>query len=147
MKKIIILAAAFITSFFASCSTSPIADIHLPDLHLPFSKPKVVKTEYGIASWYSIRTNHGTRTASGRPLTDNGYTSAHKNFPFGSQIRVTNISNGISEILTVTDRGPFKRSRVVDVTIGSSKRLGFHSRGLTKVKVELLEGRDHKNKR
>jgi rare lipoprotein A len=104
----------------------------------PIKKPKVISTHYGIASWYSIKTNRGIKTASGRRLNNNAYTAAHKTFPMGSQVRVTNLSNGRSENLTITDRGPFKKGRIIDVTIGSSKRLGFYSDGLTKVKVQLL---------
>jgi rare lipoprotein A len=51
---------------------------------------------------------------------------------------VTNQSNGKSEILRITDRGPYTKGRIIDVTVGSAKRLGFHSNGLTKVKIEVL---------
>lgn len=106
----------------------------------PKSKPtaKVLATYYGISSWYSIKTNYGTKTASGRRLYDNAYTAAHKTLPMGSKVRVTTLFNGKSEILTITDRGPYKKGRIIDVTIGSAKRLGFYSRGITKVKVEVL---------
>lgn len=57
----------------------------------------------------------------------------------GSKVRVTTKFNGKSEILTITDRGPYVKGRIIDVSIGSAKRLGFYSRGITKVKVELLK--------
>jgi rare lipoprotein A (peptidoglycan hydrolase) len=103
-------------------------------------KPKesALKTYYGLASWYSIQTNRGRTTASGRLLTNGGRTAAHKTLPFGSRVRVTSLFNGKSEILHITDRGPYVKGRVVDVTIGSAQRLGFYSRGLTRVKVEVL---------
>lgn len=100
---------------------------------------KAITTQHGLASWYSVRTNFGTKTASGRPLKNNAYTAAHKKWPMGSKVRVTSKFNGRSEILTITDRGPYVRGRIIDVTIGSAKRLGFYSRGITKVKVELLK--------
>lgn len=100
---------------------------------------KALVTQHGLASWYSTRTNFGTKTASGRPLKNNAYTAAHKYWPMGSKVRVTCKFNGKSEILTITDRGPYVKGRVIDVTIGSAKRLGFYSRGITKVKVELLK--------
>lgn len=151
MKKLIILASAALITLLSSCATSPSS----PDLPTKESKKeskkykytKAIATEYGLASWYSVRTNRGTHTASGRRLVDDASTTAHRKYPFGSKVRVTNLSNGSSEILTVTNRGPFIRSRVVDVTIGSSKRLGFYSRGLTKVKVELLERGNWKYRR
>lgn len=101
--------------------------------------PPVLGTYHGLASWYSIKTNYGTKTASGRPLKNGAYTAAHKTLPLGSKVRVTCAFNGRSEILTITDRGPYIKGRIIDVTIGSAKRLNFHSRGITKVKVELLE--------
>lgn len=102
------------------------------------AKPKKLSTEYGLASWYSIKTNFGRKTASGRLLSNDAYTAAHKTLPMGSKVRVTCNFNGRSEILTITDRGPYVKGRIIDVTIGSAKRLGFYSRGITKVKVEVL---------
>lgn len=107
----------------------------------PKPKPKssALKTYHGLASWYSIKTNHGRTTASGRLLSNDAYTAAHKSLPFGTRVRVTCLFNGKSEILRITDRGPYVKGRIIDVTIGSAKRLGFYSRGITKVKVEVLE--------
>ena len=106
---------------------------------LTMSQAKTLKTENGIASWYSIKTNgNNTRTASGRPLSNSAYTAAHKTLPLGTKVRVTCLFNGKSEILTITDRGPYIKGRIIDVTIGSAKRLGFYNRGITKVKVEVL---------
>ena len=102
------------------------------------SSSKTLATYYGLASWYSIKTNYGTKTASGRKLSNSAYTAAHKTLPMGSKVKVTSLFNGRSEILTITDRGPYIKGRIIDVTIGSAKRLGFYSRGITKVKVQLL---------
>ena len=103
------------------------------------AKKKSLKTLNGIASWYSVKTNgNNTRTASGRPLSNNAYTAAHKTLPFGTKVRVTSLFNGKSEILTITDRGPYIKGRIIDVTIGSAKRMGWYGRGITKVKVEVL---------
>lgn len=105
----------------------------------PKPKQTALKTYYGIASWYSIKTNFGRTTASGRLLSNGAYTAAHKKLPFGTKVRVTSLFNGKSEVLRITDRGPYVKGRIIDVTIGSAKRLGFYSRGITKVKVEVLE--------
>jgi rare lipoprotein A len=59
----------------------------------------------------------------------------------GTKVRITNLSNGRSEILRITDRGPFDKKRIIDVTIGSAQRLGFYSRGITAVKLEVLDKR------
>ncbi len=102
----------------------------------------VTKVQHGKASWYSIATNRGTRTASGQRLCNNGATAAHKTLPMGTKVRVTNQSNGKSEIVTINDRGPYIRGRIIDVTIGTAERLGFRSRGVAPVKVEVLRHLD-----
>ncbi len=99
---------------------------------------KVASVQRGKASWYSIRTNRGTRTASGQRLADHGATAAHKTLPMGTKVRVTNEANGQSEVVTITDRGPYIRGRVIDVTIGVAERIGFAKRGVVPVKVEVL---------
>ena len=98
----------------------------------------VKSVQTGEASWYSIRTNSGTRTASGQRLTNHGYTAAHKTLPMGTKVRVINEANGKSEVVTINDRGPYTKGRIIDVTIGSAERLGFVKRGITPVKVEVL---------
>ncbi len=106
----------------------------------PISKDyKVAAVEHGKASWYSIKTNHGTETASGEVLTNHGATAAHKTLPMGTKVRVTNLANKKSEVVIINDRGPFKKGRIIDVTIGTAKRLGFVQRGIVPVKVEVLK--------
>lgn len=99
---------------------------------------KIASVQHGKASWYSIRTNGGSRTASGKRLNNKDATAAHKTLPMGSKVRVVNLSNGKSEVVTITDRGPYVRGRVIDVTIGVAERLGFAARGIAAVKLEVL---------
>jgi rare lipoprotein A len=98
----------------------------------------VKSVQHGKASWYSIKTNGGTRTASGNKLCNHAPTAAHKTLPMGTKVRVTNQINGKSEIVTITDRGPYIRGRIIDLTIGSAERLGFVKSGVAPVKVEVL---------
>lgn len=77
----------------------------------------------GLASWYG-RQFHGRRTASGRKFDMHAYTAAHRSLPFGSLLRVVNPSNGRTIIVEVTDRGPFIRRRVVDLSYAAAKELG-----------------------
>jgi rare lipoprotein A len=91
------------------------------------------RAESGIASLYSTR-ELGTKTASGRALHDGALTAAHKTLPFGSRVRVTNHANGRSVVVTVTDRGPYARGRVIDLTPAGARVLGFS--GLAPVTVE-----------
>ena len=88
----------------------------------------------GVASVYS--TSEGTRTASGIRLRDGALTAAHRSLPFGSKVRVTNKRNGRSVVVTITDRGPFVRGRVIDLTPAGAHALGFS--GLAPVTLETM---------
>ena len=89
--------------------------------------------ERGVASVYS--TESGGRTASGGNLNPQAFTAAHRTLPFGTKVRVTNTSNGRSVVVTVNDRGPFVRGRVIDVTPAAARVLGFS--GLTRVSLNV----------
>lgn len=89
--------------------------------------------ETGRASWY--RADRGV-TASGTRQLPDALTAAHRRLPFGSRIRVTNLQNGRSVEVTVTDRGPFSHGRIVDVSEAGARRLGFHAAGTAEVLVE-----------
>jgi rare lipoprotein A len=89
--------------------------------------------ESGIASAYP-RSYQGRRTASGEHLNTNAMTCAHKRYPFGSMLRVTSGEKSIT--CRVTDRGPFTRGRVIDLTPVAARALGFS--GLARVTVERM---------
>lgn len=95
-------------------------------------------SETGKASYYSVRCNGGTHTASGERLVDSSNTAAHKTLPFGTLVKVTNLNNGKSEVVKVTNRGPYIRGRIIDVTIGVAKKLGFIKNGIAPVRVEVV---------
>lgn len=100
--------------------------------------------EIGEASWYSVKTNRGTTTASKVPLKDAANTAAHKTLPFGTKVKITNLKNKKTEIVTVTDRGPHIKNRIIDVTVGAASKLDFKSDGITKVKIEVLKKYDER---
>lgn len=120
-----------------SCANTGKANIS-PKPETPQPQLAVKSVQTGKASWYSIKTNYGTKTASGQRLTNHGATAAHKTLPMGTKVRVTNQVNGKSEILTINDRGPYIKGRIIDVTIGAAERLGFAKRGVVPVRVEVL---------
>ncbi|MGE9270085.1 MAG: septal ring lytic transglycosylase RlpA family protein [Verrucomicrobiales bacterium] len=105
----------------------------------PKSEWNIRSVHHGKASWYGVRCNGGTHTASGETLKNHAATAAHKTLPMGTKVRVTNLDNGKSEIVRITDRGPYIHGRIIDVTEGVAKRLEFYKRGIVKVKVEVLE--------
>jgi rare lipoprotein A len=102
--------------------------------------------ERGIASHYSVKTNGGTHTASGQKLRDNSFTAAHKTLPFGTIVKVTNLNNYKSIKVTINNRGPYVRGRIIDLSQAAAHSLGFHKNGLTKVKVEVISLGNNKYK-
>nr|WP_244430884.1 septal ring lytic transglycosylase RlpA family protein [Methylocystis sp. ATCC 49242] len=88
----------------------------------------------GKASYYNL----GGRTASGGHV--GAFTAAHRTLPFGSHVRVTNLRNNRSVIVTVNDRGPFTGGRVIDVSAHAADSLGFRSAGVAMVRVEPVSG-------
>jgi rare lipoprotein A len=89
----------------------------------------------GLASVYSHES--GSSTASGQRLNAAALTAAHRSLPFGTKVKVTNTRNGRSVVVTINDRGPFVRGRVIDVTPAAARELGFS--GLTRVTVAQAE--------
>jgi rare lipoprotein A len=92
----------------------------------------VAFAESGVASVYS--TESGSKTASGQRLSPAALTAAHRSLAFGTKVRVLNNKNGRSVVVTINDRGPFVRGRVIDVTPAAARALGFS--GLTQVTLE-----------
>ncbi len=92
----------------------------------------------GKMSWYSVKTNGGTKTASGEKLSDQGDTAAHPSLPFGTLVEVTNLRNESTAVLRINDRGPYAHGRVLDVSIGAARRLGFEKHGVVSCHVEVL---------
>lgn len=93
----------------------------------------------GMASWYGPGF-HGKQTASGRRYDMHAMTAAHTTLPFGTRVRVTNLDNGRSVVLTINDRGPFAKGRILDVSKRAAERLGFIVKGKTKVRVQAVGG-------
>ncbi|RJO67490.1 MAG: septal ring lytic transglycosylase RlpA family protein [Myxococcales bacterium] len=91
----------------------------------------------GVASWYG-RDFHGRPTASGKIYNMNAYTAAHRTLPFGTVLRVTNLANGRSLDVTVNDRGPFVGDRVLDLSYGAAKELGYVGSGTTNVRAQIV---------
>lgn len=88
----------------------------------------------GVASWYGKRF-HGRITASGRTFNMYEMTAAHTTLPTGTQVRVTNLANGRSVVVTITDRGPFTKKRIIDLSYAAANHLGFVRQGTARVRV------------
>jgi len=94
--------------------------------------------QVGFASYYGSRF-HGARTASGERYDETALTAAHRTLPFGTRVQVTNLSNGRSVVVTITDRGPFARGRVIDVSRRAARKLDFLRDGTARVRLEVVE--------
>ncbi len=102
---------------------------------LPAQKQK------GRATYYSKKST-GTRTANGEKLHHDSMTCAHRTHPFGTLLKVTNPSNKKEVIVRVTDRGPFTRGRIIDLSWRAAKKLGILNDGVAMVTVERIDSAD-----
>ncbi|MBS1904201.1 MAG: septal ring lytic transglycosylase RlpA family protein [Bacteroidetes bacterium] len=95
-------------------------------------------TQEGLASFYGKEFN-GLRTSSGEVFDMNKLTAAHRSYPFGTLLRVTNLKNGAQVDVTVNDRGPVKPERIIDLSYGAAKAIGLDKLGLTRVRLEVID--------
>ena len=114
----------------------PLAKIPAP------SQSTLVET--GLASWYGRRF-HGNLTASGEVFNQEKLTAAHRTLPWGSRVKVTNLTNGKSVEVRINDRGPFGKGRIIDVSRAAAKVLGMVGSGITTVRVEWLPDSEKSN--
>lgn len=97
--------------------------------------PAFASSQLGLASWYQV----GKQTANGEPYNPNGLTAAHRTLPFGSRVRVTNLKTGQSIVVRINDRGPFIKTRIIDLSRGAASFIGLKKSGIAPVRVDILE--------
>lgn len=128
MRRIAVLLAAILVA--CSSPSKP-----------PRPKTRVGSAQYdaynGKASWYGGR-HHGGPTASGERFNKNAMTAAHRSFPMGTRVRVTNLRNGRSVIVRINDRGPYAKGRIIDLSEAAAKQLDMIEAGVVPVKLERL---------
>lgn len=118
-----LVAAVFCGAFFAGCA-SPLI--------------RAAGTQEGLASFYG-KGFDGRKTSSGEVFDMNKLTAAHRTYPFGTILRVTNLKNGSQVDLKINDRGPVKPERIIDLSYGAAKAIGLDKLGLARVRLEVLE--------
>ena len=99
----------------------------------------------GKASFYADKFE-GRPTASGEKYKHSRMTAAHKTLPFGTKVKVTNVSNNESVEVVINDRGPYVDGRVIDLSKSAAEKLGFINLGITEVKIEVIDAGDGKGK-
>lgn len=156
-KTALTVAALLVMSVFAT-EAAPSADARpadatsmIPMSHdvtpteivntIPLPRPTVytrlIRLKSGFASWYgSVLQGH--LTASGRRFNMNEFTAAHRTLPFGSKVKVTDLRNKRSVIVTITDRGVLYPNRIIDLSLGAARELNMVKMGVDPVRLELL---------
>jgi rare lipoprotein A len=102
------------------------------------SNAKPLATEVGLASWYGPP-YHNRRGSNGEVYNMHAMTAAHRTYPLGSIVRVTNVRTGSAAVVRITDRGPFIRGRVIDLSLAAAEKLDVKKPGVAKVKIELMQ--------
>lgn len=122
--------------------SQPISDSSVaPTVRPPTGK--ALLTLEGVASYYA-HDFHGKLTSNGETFDMNSLTAAHRTFPFGTLILVTNLANNKTVTVRVNDRGPFVDGRVIDLSMGAAKVIGLIQTGTTKVRLEVMQWGDGK---
>jgi rare lipoprotein A len=134
------LAVVFLLPWLlvAACSLPP-SKVKL----LPAPAPATRASQTGIASWYGPGF-HGKATASGIIYDQNGLTAAHQTLPLGTRVMVTNLETGSSTEVTINDRGPFAKGRIIDLSFAAGKALGMINPGTIPVRVEVVDSGPHR---
>ena len=110
----------------------------LPAPPAPASVPaKIGSTETGIASWYGVPYD-GRRSASGEIFDMEKLTAAHPALPFQTWVEVTNLSNGKQVDVRITDRGPFVRGRIIDLSMAAARQIDMVRAGTARVRLKVI---------
>jgi rare lipoprotein A len=104
---------------------------------LAFAQNKPATSETGICSYYS-RHHNGHITAGGKRFNSNALTAAHRTYPMGTKLKLTNTANNKNVEVVVNDRGPFVKGREISVTRRAARELGFIKQGLATVRIEQV---------
>ncbi|MGA9801416.1 MAG: septal ring lytic transglycosylase RlpA family protein [Terriglobales bacterium] len=110
---------------------------------IPVASGKTARTkpyQIGTASWYGSYFQ-GRATASGEPYDMYDLTAAHPTLPLGSWVRVTNLRNGRAVVVRINDRGPIVPGRIIDLSYNTARVLHFDSKGLQRVRLDVVNNR------
>lgn len=152
LRPLAALLVAVLTSFPGSTTRAaqiepvlPLSEPGTPLVTAPVATPAPEQLEparpiaEGMASYYG-RAFAGRRTASGEAFNPGELTAAHRTLPFGSRVKVTDITSGRSVVVRINDRGPFGRhGRVIDVSEAAARELGIISRGSGRVSISMAD--------
>ena len=138
---LVLLPGCASTPRFAGREEQSAGDRKSPAQHeQPAKQPegKILLTLEGIASFYA-QDFHGKQTSNGETFDMDALTAAHRTFPFGTKVRVTNLENNKTVVVRVNDRGPFKEGRMIDLSMGAAKEIDLIRTGTARVRLDVLE--------
>tara|TARA_B100000886_G_scaffold238213_1_gene166928 strand:- start:1141 stop:1581 length:441 start_codon:yes stop_codon:yes gene_type:complete len=141
--KFILIFAMFIVSCGSSIAYGDYVDTTGWSRKQIESIKKHPQTQIGIASYYGKKF-HKKRTANGEIFNMYKVSAAHKSYPLGTKVRVTNLENGKSIKLVINDRGPFVKGRIIDLSYRAARKLDFVNQGTTKVRINVIRLGDNK---
>jgi rare lipoprotein A len=128
----LVLALALSFSIVTGCSRKISARVPSP------VKPAVIgETETGIASWYGAPYN-GRRSANGEVYDMEKLTAAHRTFPFDTWVEVTNLENQKCVAVRITDRGPFIKGRIIDLSLAAAREIDMVGPGIVRVRLKVI---------
>jgi len=165
MRHFQLLSLSFVLIGLAGCANQPPATLALPSAAAPqqasapqpaaLPQQQLTQTpprsavptqivpqdtyfsESGIASFYG-RAHDGNTTANGKRFDHRNFTAAHPSLPFGTLVRVTNLGNGRTVTVEITDRGPHIKRRIIDISLAAARALDMQKKGIARVKVEAF---------
>lgn len=150
MRAVILFLSLFLLLLFSGCSQryyqgnrasghhgGTMRTYNVNGRHYTPSYVKIGQTMYGKASWYGSKF-HGKKTSSGEIYNMYARTAAHKTWPMGTMVKVTNLDNGRQTTVRINDRGPFVQGRVIDVSYKAGKELGLDKSGVARAKLEVV---------
>jgi rare lipoprotein A len=132
-NAIAIALAALVFAMCVGCGTHSRA--HVP--RAPSPPARIGQTETGIASWYGNPYN-GRHTASGEIYDMQQLTAAHRTLPFNTWLEVTNLSNGKQVDVRITDRGPFIKGRIIDLSLRAAQEIDMIREGIVRVRIKII---------
>jgi rare lipoprotein A len=124
-----------------STEAQPRPNVAPPKRSRPADNAAPIYTEEGNASWYGAPF-HGRKASNGEVYDMNKLTAAHRTLPFDSMVRVTNLSNGKTTTVRITDRGPFVDNRIIDLSRAAAQEIESIGPGIVPVRIEVLSGPD-----
>ena len=143
MIRLILISSIFIVSCGSSIAYGDYVDTTGWSRNQIESIKNHPKTQIGIASYYGKKF-HKKRTANGEIFNMYKVSAAHKSYPLGTKVRVTNLENGKSIKLVINDRGPFVKGRIIDLSYKAARKLDFVNQGTTKVRIDVIRLGDNK---